>query len=304
MKKATNGFPYFLILAVGIFCLAGCEIGDGLRNWGTRHRQKRAQQISAADLEMFRRDLALSEAKALELHEHIQSLVTERKLQGHLAWKIARELMKESRFEAASDYYRAAVNGEMPEAGQQLTDTVNFEQALPYFQKALKYHVPDPDLLFDAGLCYANASRALGWEEDRFQTAVFLFERGMALKPTDGRFLYQLALLYGKAENRYRNPERAIELLDVLLKREDANIPARFARANILAENGDLQGAFDENLRITEKIKFLFESNSVRGDYRKNAQYQAAQENMKQLQRCIEGRSDCTLKPGPEMKSK
>lgn len=290
----VTGILIPVILAASLF-LSGCDaIGDGLRNWGSRHRQKRAQEISAAELEMWKRDLALSEEKALAMHENMQELVSEKKLQGQLSWKIAKALMAEGRFEAASDYYKAAVEETMPSKESTL-----LEEALPHFQRALKYHVIDPELLFDAGVCYGNASRMLGWEEDRFKTAVFLLTRGMKLKPEDGRFLYQLALLYGKAENRYRDPERALTLLDALLKREDANIPARFARANILAENGDFQGAFDENLMITEKVKQLFAENRVRGDYRQNSQYQNAQRNMEKLQLCIEGKPECPIKAVP-----
>lgn len=301
MKASSNLYTSSILFSAGLFLVSSCDIGDGLRNWGSRHREKRTQQISATELEMWKRDLALSEEKALEMHENMQALVSERKLQGQLSWKIGKALMAESRFEAAADYYKAAVNGELPEgeshSGQVAkAESAIFEEALPHFKRALKLHVIDPELLFDAGLCYANASRTMGWEEDRFRTALFLLERGLTLKPSDGRFLYQLALLYGKTENRYRDTDRALELLDALLKREDANIPARFARANILAETGDLQGAFDENLRITEKVKQLFESNKVRGDYRQNSQFRSAEHNMEQLQLCIEGKPECTLK--------
>lgn len=300
MKASGNLDTLSILFSAGLLLISSCDIGDGLRNWGSRHRQKRTHQISATELEMWKRDLALSEEKALEIHENIQALVSERKLQGQLSWKIGKALMTESRFEAAADYYMAAVNGELPEGRlhSQVTkaESAIFEEALPHFKRALKLHIIDPELLFDAGLCYANASRAMGWEEDRFRTALFLFERGLTLKPSDGRFLYQLALLYGKARNRYRDTDRALELLDALLKREDANIPARFARANILAETGDLQGAFDENLRITEKVKQLFESNKIRGDYRQNSQFRSAEQNMEQLQLCMEGRPECTLK--------
>lgn len=300
MKASGNLDTLSILFSASLLLISSCDIGDGLRNWGSRHRQKRTQQISATELEMWKHDLALSEEKALEIHENIQALVSERKLQGQLSWKIGKALMTESRFEAAADYYKAAVNGELPDGRlhSQVTkaESAIFEEALPHFKRALKLHVIDPELLFDAGLCYANASRAMGWEEDRFRTALFLFERGLTLKPSDGRFLYQLALLYGKAGNRYRDTDRALELLDALLKREDANIPARFARANILAETGDLQGAFDENLRITEKVKQLFESNKIRGDYRQNSQFRSAEQNMEQLQLCMEGRPECTLK--------
>ena len=289
--KKQIGFAICALLSFGI--LLNCDFAtDGLRNWGSRHRDKRTKQIAAADLEMWKRDLAISEDKAIRLSDDIQSLVSERKRQGQLSWKIAKAFMNEMRFEAASDHFKAAVNEEPPaETSGQL-----LEQSLPFFQKALKLHTVDPELLFDAGLCYANASHALGWEEDRFRTAVFLFERGMSVKPEDGRFAYQLALLFGVANTRFHDMDHAISLLDGLLKREDTNVPARFARANILTRQGKLQAAFDENIRITESIKKIYTENRVQGDYQKNQQYRSAQSNLEQLQLCIDNKPGCTLK--------
>lgn len=274
-----------------IFVLLGCNnVGDDLRNWGSRHREKRTQEISATELEMWKRDLAISESQAIELQKQITDLVSERKRQGELSWKIAKVLMQQMRFEDATDFVKAATVGEMPQEQSSL-----IEESLPFFQTALKHHIPDPDLLFDAGLCYANASHNLGWEEDRFKTAVFLLERGKSIKPEDGRFAYQLAVLYGKTTNRFKDTNRAISYLDELLRREDANIPARFARANILTEQGALQAAFDENVMITQKVEQLFKDNRVKGNFRENNQYRNAQRNMEQLQLCIEGNAACAL---------
>lgn len=279
-----------------IMFLIGCDnVGDGLRNWGSRHREKRTQEISATELEMWKRDLAISEAQAIKLQKQIGDLVSERKRQGELSWKIAKVMMQQMRFEDATDFVKAATIGEMPKEIDKNQGSL-LEESLPFFQTALKHHIPDPDLLFDAGLCYANASHNLGWEEDRFKTAVFLLERGKSIKPEDGRFAYQLAVLYGKTTNRYKDANRAIQYLDELLKREDANIPARFALANILTETGDLQAAFDENAMITQKVEQLFKENRVKGNFRENIQYRNAQRNMEQLQLCIEGKPTCMLR--------
>ncbi|MBW7859308.1 MAG: hypothetical protein H3C43_13685, partial [Leptonema sp. (in: Bacteria)] len=47
-----------------VLMVLGCDnIGDGLRNWGGRHREKRSQEISATELEMWKRDLDISETQ-------------------------------------------------------------------------------------------------------------------------------------------------------------------------------------------------------------------------------------------------
>ncbi|MEQ8351533.1 MAG: hypothetical protein RH862_08625 [Leptospiraceae bacterium] len=284
-----------LLALVCILLLAGCEgATDSIRNWGMRERGERILDLSEEDLNRLKRDLKLSEERAVEFEKNLKGLLQEQSLQGDLAWKIGKAIMQQGRYEAADPYFRQSVD---EDSGPVLAAQSNnyFEEALPYYRKALTYNKANPELLFEAGLCYANASRALGWERTRFESAEFLFEAVARLEPGDHRPRYQLALLYGKSEGYGRNPQKALEILDEILRKEEKNIPVRFAKANVLVENGNLRSGADEYRRIIETMDDLYERGVLRGDRKRNVQYRSARENLEKLETCLQGKPGCEI---------
>ncbi|MCB1175104.1 MAG: hypothetical protein KDK39_16135, partial [Leptospiraceae bacterium] len=236
-----RNLPPGILAALLAILLTHCGMsGDALRFWGESSRFRRAEKLNTAEIEQWQRDLEFNEKQVLELHAQIHELVETTRLQGRVSWKIARAYMQAQRFEMANAYMNAALNQNLP---KQQVSAIDYDQILPFLDQALLKHSPEPDLIFDAGLCYANSARQRGWEEQRFLAAVRLFQELLRRNPDSGRARYQLGLLYGKAQNRYRDQDKALEYLDQLLAREDTHIPGRFARANILAEQGRLDAA-------------------------------------------------------------
>lgn len=303
-ERANHPNPLVGLRAVLILLIAataalplvsGCQdVTDSLRNWGMRDRGQQIQDLSTEDIERLKRDLKLSEEKAEEFEANLKGLVQEQSIQGDLSWKIGKAIMQQGSYEAADPYFRQAVE-ENTGPALAVKDNNFFEEALPYYRKALQYHKASPELLFEAGLCYANASRALGWEKSRFDAAEFLFEAVARLQPEDHRPRYQLAIMYGKSDGYGRNPEKALELLDEILRKEEKNIPVRFAKANILVENGNLRSGADEYRRILEVMDDLYDRGILRGNKSRNVQYRSARENLEKLETCLQGKPGCEI---------
>lgn len=300
MEPLTNMRAFWQFISVSLISgfvvsAIGCEgASDSLRNWGMRERGEQILDLSDEDIERLKRDLKLSEERSVEFEKNLKGLLQEQSIQGDLAWKIGKAIMQQGRYEAADPYFRQSID---EDSGPVLAakDNNYFEEALPYYRKALTYHKANPELLFEAGLCYANASRALGWERSRFEAAEFLFEAVSRLEPKDHRPRYQLALLYGKSEGPQRNPERALEILEDILRKEEQNIPVRFARANILVETGNLRSGADEYRRIIEILDDLYDRGVLRGDRKRNVQYRSARENLEKLETCLQGKPGCEI---------
>lgn len=283
------------MVSVLLLSLSHCEqASDSLRNWGMRERGEQIQDLSEEDIARLKRDLKLSEERAVEFEKNLRGLLQEQSIQGDIAWKIGKAIMQQGRYEAADPYFRQAVE---ENSGPVLAarDSNYFEDALPYYRKALSYNKGNPELLFEAGLCYANASRALGWEKSRFEAAEFLFEASARLAPEDHRPRYQLAIMYGKSEGYGRDPAKGLSLLDEILRKEEKNIPVRFAKANILVETGELRSAADEYRRIVEIMDDLYEKGVLRGDKSRNVQYRSARENLEKLETCLQGKPGCEI---------
>jgi tetratricopeptide (TPR) repeat protein len=224
----------------------------------------------------------------------MHDLVQESNLQGMLAWKIAKAYTREKRYDMAAEYYEAAFEGRMPVG--ETVDPLSTENSLPFYRNALKRHIPDVELLFDAGLAYANASRELGWEESRWRTAVLIFERMLEMKPDDLRSPYQLALLYAfTTKSDLKNTERALGYLERILKSEENNIPARFAMAHIHVMEGHYEKGRSEYVTIKDVIENMFNAGLISGSYQRNPQYQKAVQNIEKLDLCIEGSPQCEL---------
>ncbi|MFN3603139.1 MAG: tetratricopeptide repeat protein [Leptonema sp. (in: bacteria)] len=284
-------FVFFLLLFLNC-----SDLQHSLQNWGERYRKERQVKIDEEDIKKWMHELKISEKESKELFTLIEKYAIEKKFQGELSWKIAKALTKQNSLEIAQDFFLNSFENKLEEP----TNKKIYESALVYYEKALKYYTPVPDLLFDAAICYGNASSALGWEEERFRTAVFLLERGRRIKPNDIRFPYTLAILLGKTTNQFKDIEKALELLDSVIKQDKYNIPSYFAKAHILVENGDFKESFSVYEEITRIIEEMYKMNLLKGDYTKNRKYLKAQENMKLLIPCIEGRKECQIKVEPE----
>jgi len=275
--------------------LFSCEkVGDSIRNWGVESRHSRARELQEEELKRWERDLSLSRARVEELHKKIHELVQESNHQGQLAWKIARAYMNSNRFEEGIRYFDGALRNELPPAN--VNEPV-FEAAIPYINLSLQKHYIHADLLFEAGLCYANAARVMGWERKRWQIAVDLFSRMKVVEPKDNRANYQLALLYGKVPHSdLRDVNRARELLREAIGREEYNIPAYFTLAHLEVESGDLTEGLRQYRIIQERLAEL-EKKGVIADLGKNRQYIQAGKNIEMLEICVERRPGCEL-PG------
>ena len=281
-----------LVLA---FPLLKCDpIEESIRRWGEESRRDRARALQEEDLQRWQNDLEISRAEAEKLNEDIHELVQESELQGRLSWRIARAYMNRGRYDLAGQHFQAAIENERLDEDQvSLTD---FERALPYFEEAIKRNPLDPDLLFDAGLCYANASRAAGWELNRFETAVLLFETVNRLEPTITRSRYQLALLYGKTENpEVRDLDRSVALLQEIIRFKEDDIPAHFALGHMLVargQRGDLESARDVYADTIEILENLDRAGGLRGPLSMNPDYQQATENYETLDQCLRSDND------------
>ncbi len=283
-----------------IVLLSGCtRIEDSIRNWGMRQRTDRVDRIEQGQVERLQRDLDLSRARATELEKKMQELLAESRTQGRLSWQLARRYCMDGRFELGSAEARRAVRPPNQAPGQARdvppSDQL-FEQSLPYFREALLHSAIEPNLLFDAALCYANASRVLGWEKDRFLTAVFLFEAVRRAEPKGTRADYQLALLYGKTTNRnLRDVDAALRLLEGVIRRDEYNISARFAFGHLLVGAGRWSDALSEYQKIQEKMHELKKRGNLPTDPTRTPQYQQAARNIEQLQNCMNDRASCEI---------
>jgi len=282
-----------IVLILLVLNLTSCDrVKNFIQNWSFEYRRERKIKINEEDLKMWQNQLNVSEKDSKELYELIHKYAQEKKLQGELAWKIGKALLSQGSYELATEYFKQAINQQLNEPEEKLN---LYESALPYFKKALLNYKPLPDLLYDAGICYGNASRVLGWEEERLKTALFLLERGYAAYPDDIRFAYSLGILYGKIPENLKDVDKAIGFLDYVIKKDLYYLPAYFAKAHINAENGDFQEAFKIYEDITKIIEEMYAKGILKGDLSRNQHYQQALQNMKDLQYCIEGKPECKI---------
>lgn len=288
------------LLLLCLSVLTACEpAGDAIRGLGERNRRPATQALNQEELARWERDLNLSRARSEELHKNIQDMVQESNLQGALARKIARAYLDAARYDMAAAYYQAAVRGETQPAAA--GDARLLEQAIPFFEEAMRRGYPDPEVFFEAGLCYANASRAFGWDPRRLAVAVYLFERMAAMKPDDYRPRYQLALIYAKvADTRYRNVALAEKILREIVAREEDNMPVRFALAHILAEDGRWQESANEYSAIIERLQALHRRGAIPGKPEDNVNLSQARRNLESLNDCLQNESSCPMISGVE----
>lgn len=290
MQRTRIEKPYFsviatLLLLTSIPLFVGCDsIFGPIRRWGVASRNERKVNLREAELKQWQEDFQMTEEEVIRLHDVMQQMVQKSAAQGPLARKIAQAYMDIYRYELAGVYYNKAMGIEQP-----------IEKALPFVDQALQKSRIDPELLYESGLCYANASRDLGWEEIRFKTAVYLFERMKDMKPEDSRPTYQLALLLSQSSEDKQNPPLAMRYVDDILKKNPQDVPSKFLRARILAAQGRFDQAADEYGSIISTIEALKKKGIVKGDLEKNYQYAKAKENLETLDACRSGQGACDL---------
>ncbi len=292
----TRLYASILILS---FTLTSCDyVSDSIRSWGEKSRRRRIEKLSDADLETWERDLKLSRERLQELHENIEEIAQESEFQGNISWKLGRAYMARSRFEQAAMHYSDALQNRLNKYPHEYGERISsYDNAIPYFNEALKRNRLNPELVFEAALCYANASRAIGWEMNRWMIAEYLFRRLREIDPEDTRSLYQLALLYGKTTDRkFRDMDLAVSLLEETVKRQQNDIPARFALAHMLVESGQMDKARKQYSEIMHRIENMHESGILKGKAEKNIKYRTARDNLQKLESCIQDSSKCEVR--------
>lgn len=281
----------FLLLCLSLlFLTSSCEVWENLTRskWDKKNLTK---PPSEADLVHWKDKLALEEAEIEEMDKKIRKLVQKSNQAGALAWKIARGYMRSGSFEVGSKYYEEAIGNDLKNAGFELH---SFESALPYFEKAMKNGKLDKQMLYEAALAFANASKDMGWEPNRRTRAITLLRQLSRLDGKDTRFPFQLALIYfdsslkgenwgGKVNSGFDEVWDAFSLLDQILTSEPYNIPARFAKANFLVQIGKVNNAESEYLLIKGYLEQMKVNGAIRETLIENSSYQNVLKNLEKI---------------------
>ena len=284
-------------LLLHLHCEFGQSLLDSFAHWGEKDRRFRQEELKERDLQKWERQLKISREQAVQLHEKISEMLTEEQLQGELASKIASAYLKKGAYDLASFYYKGALENKLPRKdGPQGNSYLAIEKSLGYFDQALLFNSVHPDLFYEAGLAYANASRAHGWERKRFETALLLFKRMLALAPRDIRPLYQLSLLYAKTSiKEYKNRKYAIQLLKKVIVKKEDDVRSRFALAHFLVEEEQISQAIHQYESIQSILQDMYRKKVIEGNLSSHPSYRRAQENKEKLQKCMETGRACSF---------
>lgn len=282
----------FILLLIVI--LSSCEKLQemGQANFKKNITPKTPEQ---ADLEKWKQRLALEEAEIKDLEEKIRKMVKKTKEAGALSRKIAQGYMRVGDYELSTRYYAHAIKENMDSKVDVIESEVHFfEAAIPFFEKALLYQELSDDLLFEAGLAYANASRDRGWDKERRSIAVSIFKGLIRNDPADLRYPYELALIYfdssitdglidGVDPSGYNDIDKAMRIMNTIIQREPNNIPARFAKANFLYRGGSVEQASEEYLTIKSKLEAMKKAGVIKESLDKNTSYQNVIRNLQKI---------------------
>jgi tetratricopeptide (TPR) repeat protein len=258
---------------------------------------------SPEEMEKWKEKLGLQEAEVRELDKKIREMVSTTKTAGALSWRIARAYMKAGVFDISSQYFQKAIS----ENQQGMNDTVNsrpeihtFESAIPFFEKALTYRDIEEEMLFEAGLSYANASRDRGWDKPRRTIAVEIFQGLMRRNPNDLRYPYELALIYfdssandglieGIDSQGYNDIPKAYKLLNYILKEQESknlladSISTRFTLANFLYRQGKVEQAEKYYLDIKSILEQFHKEGKLKDGLEKTPSYQNVIRNLQTI---------------------
>ncbi|MBE8225522.1 hypothetical protein IP947_17195, partial [Leptospira borgpetersenii serovar Ballum] len=126
---------------------------------------------------------------------------------------------------------------------------------------------------------YAHASKDRGWETVRRQIAIDLFTHLALQDPRYSRFPFQLALIYFDSSMSdsswegvsagFNDQDKALRILDDIIKKEYKNVPARFAKANFLYRLGRTEDSKEEYLKVKKTSEELNYAGLVRGGHTK-----------------------------------
>ena len=286
----------FILLIFCLFFSAYCvEFLDAFQYWAEEDKAEKRLRIEEQDLQKWMRHLKLNRDRALELEEQVQKIVNNDRLQGELSRKIAQAHMKKGHYDLASLYYEGALQSKLPSRKEpEKFQFFSFETSIAHYDTVLLFQNLNPDIFYEAGIAYANASRAQAWEKQRFERALLLFQRMSRLYPEDLRPLYQMALLYGKTSlKKYKNTDYAISLLRKFLTRKTDDWRARFALAHFLAEKRNWEEAILEYKKIETLLSDWHEKKLIPGDISKNSMYKQARENREKLEKCMQSSAPC-----------
>ncbi len=277
---------------------------DKLTEWGKKNARSKllAPDPDTKDIEKWKEMFQMEEAEVRELESKIRKMVQKSSQAGGLSWKIARAYMKVANYELGSRYYTQALKENNDEKVEVIGAEVHFfESAIPYFEKANLYRKADEDLLFETGLAYANASRDRGWDRERRQIALSIFKNLTRLNLEDTRYPYQIALIYfdssmndGKIEGidpeGYNDQNRALRILDDILKKEPRSVPVKFAKANFLYRLGRAKESESEYASIKNLLEDLKKKGIITEDLNQNQSYKNVLKNLEKIQNSENGR--------------
>ncbi len=284
-----------VVILILLFPIVNC---DKLTEWGKKNARSKllAPDPDTKELEKWKEKLQMDEAEIRELDVKIRKMVQKSGLAGSLSWKIARAYMKVANYELGSRYYTQALKENNNEKVEIIGAEVHFfESAIPYFEKANLYRKADEDLLFETGLAFANASRDRGWDKERRQIALNIFKSLTRLNPDDTRYPYQIALIYfdssmndGKIDGiepeGYNDQNKALRIIDDILKKEPRSVPVKFAKANFFYRLGKTEEAKTEYIAIKELLEDFKKKGIITEELKENQSYKNVQKNLEKIQ--------------------
>lgn len=287
--------PTFSVIIISL--LVHC---DKLKEKGKERIQNsmKGKPATKEDIEKWKERLNLTEAEIKELDKQIRKLVNKTNEAGTLSWKIARAYMRSGNYELGMRHYNQAIKENAGGKNLPEFEIHNYESSVLHWDKTLLYKSLNEDLLFEAGLAYANAARDRGWEKQRTEVAIEIFKSLITKNPEESKYPYELALIYfdsslsyhAKEENtptQTDNTEKAFNLLNKLILKtsgEPTGIPFRFARANFLYRIGKVAESEKEYLFIKNQIEDFKGRGIIRESLEELQSYKNVIENLKKIQ--------------------
>lgn len=254
-------------------------------------RKLQPKKITEKDIEEWKERLNMTEGEIKLLDREIHKLIKKTNKAGSLSWRIARAYMRMGNYEMGSIYYTQSLKEDVAKKDTQESLIHKYETSLAYWDKTLLYKSLNEQLLYEAGLAYANAARDMGWEPKRTEVAIQIFESLLVKSPEDNRYPFELALIYfGSSTGRQvlgeaysDRPQKAIFLLDGILKKQPANLPTRFARANFLYKLNRVSEARNEYMQIKTLIEELHGRKVIKGKLEEYESYKNVLKNLDQI---------------------
>lgn len=260
-KDMDFDFPWKrILLLLFLFVFVSCERS---KNFGFQNRGDRPPTVE--DLEAWKERLAMEEAEIVELEKKISSMAQKTRSAGALSWKIAQGYMKIGDYDMGVKFYNQALkeNNEGKKVEIVGAELHFFEPAIPFFEKALLLKPVDQQLLFET---------ALGDSRFPFQLALIYFDSSMSDSSWEG------------VSAGFHDQDKALRILDDIIKKEYKNVPARFAKANFLYRLGRTEDSKEEYLKVKKTIEELNDAGLVRGGLEKNDSYQNVLQNLKKIE--------------------